>query len=63
MIGLFTAFQPHFVRRFGQLHKEAQNAFEAYNQAVKEGSFPTLDESYSIDNKILDEVISNSKNE
>ncbi|MBD3266417.1 3-methyl-2-oxobutanoate hydroxymethyltransferase [bacterium] len=54
MVGLFTAFQPHFVRRFGQLGEEAKKAFINYKKSVKNGSFPTLDESYSIDNKVLE---------
>ncbi len=55
MLGLFTAFQPHFVRRFAQLGEESRKAFEEYSNAVKEGSFPTLDESYSLDESILHE--------
>lgn len=49
MLGLFTAFQPHFVRRFAQLGEEASRAFRDYASAVKDGSFPSLDESYSMD--------------
>jgi 3-methyl-2-oxobutanoate hydroxymethyltransferase len=56
MLGLFTAFQPHFVRRFANLGDVAKNAFSAYHQAVKEGSFPTLDESYSIDHEIVESL-------
>lgn len=54
MIGLFTAFQPHFVRRFADIGAEASTAFKKFSQSVKESSFPTLDESYSIDNQILE---------
>lgn len=54
MLGLFTAFQPHFVRRFAQMGEQATRAFEAFNQAVKNGSFPTLDESYTVDEETLD---------
>jgi len=53
MLGLFTAFQPHFVRRFAHLGDESIRAFQEFGQAVKDGSFPTLDESYSIDENIL----------
>ncbi len=55
MLGLFTSFQPHFVRRFAQLGKESKNAFSEYCKAVKEGSFPTLDESYWIEESALQE--------
>ncbi|MEW6235248.1 MAG: 3-methyl-2-oxobutanoate hydroxymethyltransferase [Candidatus Omnitrophota bacterium] len=53
MLGLFTAFQPHFVRRFAHLGDESVRAFQEFGQAVKDGSFPTLDESYSIDENVL----------
>jgi len=53
MLGLFTAFQPQFVRRFAPLGEAAAHAFQDYCQAVKDGSFPTLDESYSLDEEVL----------
>lgn len=56
MLGLFTAFQPHFVRRFAQMGVEAEEAFEDYCKAVKTGAFPSLDESYSADEPILQEM-------
>ncbi len=46
LLGLFTAFQPHFVRRFAQLGDKATQAFQDFNRAVKDGSFPSYDESY-----------------
>ncbi len=55
MLGLFTAFQPHFVRRFAYLGEESKRAFTDYCKAVKDGSFPTLDESYSLDESALRE--------
>lgn len=60
MLGLFTAFQPHFVRRFVQMGEEAVQAFQAFRNSVKEGSFPTLDESYSVDDTVL-QVLDESK--
>lgn len=56
MLGLFTAFQPHFVRRFDQLGERASHAFSDYVNAVKTDTFPTLDESYSIDQEIITEL-------
>lgn len=47
LLGLFTAFQPHFVRRFAHLGDETLRAFTAFKEAVQDGSFPSLDESYS----------------
>lgn len=53
MLGLFTSFQPHFVRRFAQLGEQASKAFADYRQAVRDGSFPSRDESYSTGEKEL----------
>ncbi|MBI1388345.1 MAG: 3-methyl-2-oxobutanoate hydroxymethyltransferase [bacterium] len=49
MLGLFTAFQPHFVRRFIQGGEVVTEAFQEYCRAVKSGEFPSLDESYAMD--------------
>lgn len=49
LLGLFTAFQPHFVRRFAQMGDEASQAFQNFARAVKDGSFPSYDESYPMD--------------
>ncbi len=53
MLGLFTSFQPHFVRRFAQMGDDAEEAFEQYCKAVKSGSFPSLDESYALDEPVV----------
>ncbi len=55
MLGLYTAFKPQFVRRFAQIGDEMVKAFQAYVREVREGGFPTLDESYSIDEAVLQE--------
>ena len=56
MLGLFTAFQPHFVRRFAPLGEIASHAFQEYIQSVRDGSFPTQDESYPLDEAVLKEL-------
>ncbi len=53
MLGLFTAFQPHFVRRFARLAEESGRAIRDYVETVDEGTFPSLDESYSLDEATL----------
>jgi len=56
MLGLFTAFQPHFVRRFATLADEAKNAFRQYVETVQNGEFPSFDESYSLDESVMKEI-------
>ncbi|MCA8979185.1 MAG: 3-methyl-2-oxobutanoate hydroxymethyltransferase, partial [Planctomycetes bacterium] len=46
MLGLYTRFKPRFVRRYAELGKDMQAAFEHYHRDVKSGEFPTDAESY-----------------
>ena len=57
LLGMFTAFQPHFVRRFAHLADETKRAVKEYVQAVGDASFPSLDESYSIDEATLQDSL------
>lgn len=46
MLGLYTRFQPRFVRRYAELAGAMQAAFSAYVRDVRAREFPTADESY-----------------
>lgn len=46
MLGLFTKFRPRFVRRYAELHDTMASAFRQYRADVKDGAFPSEDESY-----------------
>lgn len=46
MVGLFTRFQPRFVRRYLSLAENLREAFGSYVQDVRARSFPSSDESY-----------------
>jgi 3-methyl-2-oxobutanoate hydroxymethyltransferase len=46
IVGLFEGFQPKFVRRYAELGKLLREAAEAYVRDVKEGTFPSAEESY-----------------
>lgn len=46
LLGLYTRFQPRFVRRYANLGEDMQAAFEHYVRDVKAGEFPSGDESY-----------------
>jgi len=46
MLGLYTRFQPRFVRRYAQLGGAMREAFERYAADVRGGDFPSADESY-----------------
>jgi len=46
MLGLYTRFHPRFVRRYAELARELQGAFEHYTRDVKTREFPSAEESY-----------------
>jgi 3-methyl-2-oxobutanoate hydroxymethyltransferase len=46
MLGMFTRFQPRFVRRYRELATEIGEAIGGYCTDVRKGSFPSDDESY-----------------
>ena len=46
MLGLYTRFHPRFVRRYAELGAAMREAFAAYVGDVREGDFPSEDESY-----------------
>lgn len=56
MLGLFTDFVPRHARRYANLAQEICEAFTQYSEDVRSGSFPTAAESFSLDEKILDEL-------
>ena len=46
MLGMFTRFQPRFVRRYRELAQDIGTAIQDYCSDVRSGSFPSDDESY-----------------
>jgi 3-methyl-2-oxobutanoate hydroxymethyltransferase len=46
MLGMFTRFKPRFVRRYRELANDIGAAISDYCQDVRDGTFPTNDESY-----------------
>jgi 3-methyl-2-oxobutanoate hydroxymethyltransferase len=46
MLGIYTRFHPRFVRRYAQLGRDMQTAFERYAKDVRAKEFPSAEESY-----------------
>ncbi|MEE9207809.1 MAG: 3-methyl-2-oxobutanoate hydroxymethyltransferase [Gemmatimonadota bacterium] len=46
MLGLNPGFTPKFLRRFGSLAEEVGSAVDTYIRAVKDGDYPSDEESY-----------------
>lgn len=47
MLGIFTDFKPKFLKHYAHLADAMNAAFTEYIREVKEGQFPTLEQSYS----------------
>ena len=56
MLGLYTNFVPKHTKRYAKLAGVIQDAFAQYVREVKEGSFPTQQQSISMDETILEEL-------
>jgi len=46
LLGVFERFRPKFVRRYAELGKAAREACAAYVGDVREGGFPSIEESF-----------------
>ncbi|MBD3235564.1 MAG: 3-methyl-2-oxobutanoate hydroxymethyltransferase [Candidatus Eisenbacteria bacterium] len=51
MLGLFTEFEPRFVRRFLEGGALIENAVREYQDAVEQGVFPSAEHSYGVEKR------------
>ncbi len=56
LLGLFTDFVPRHARKYADLGEQVKEAARRYADDVREGSFPTSKESFSMDAAVLTEV-------
>ena len=59
MLGMFEGIKPKFVKQFAQIGKEMKEAFSAYDEAVKAGSYPSKEHSFAIDDDVINSIIPN----
>ena len=57
MIGLFQAFTPKFVKRYGDVAGEMSRSFASYVQDVKDGRFPGDEHAYHMREGELDRLL------
>ena len=61
VVGLTQGFVPRHARQFGQVGEAMREAVRAYNDAVVTGGFPAEEESSSMEQWVLDEVLGRSE--
>jgi len=57
VLGLFQEFKPKFVRRYAELHLLMVKACQEYGDDVRTGNFPAVEHTFSIDKKILQQLV------
>ena len=57
ILGLYTEFVPKHTKRYAFLAGTIEDALTQYVREVKEGSFPTEEQSFPMDQKILEELV------
>lgn len=53
MLGMFTGFKPKFVKHFGHIGEDMVAAFKAYDKEVKEGTFPSAEHTFALNEDVL----------
>ena len=56
MLGMYSDFTPKFVKKYAQTGMAMHEAFTKYNEEVKSGAFPSEEHSYTVDEKIIEEL-------
>ncbi len=56
MLGMYADFTPKFVKRFADIGEEMKNGFKRYIEEVKNGSFPSGEHTFKIDDDTLKAV-------
>ena len=51
ILGKFTDFTPKFIKKFANLHNTVYEAVLTYSKEVKDGLFPSKNESFDLDSK------------
>ena len=56
MLAMFSDFCPKFVRKFANVGEIMSQAFKDYDAAVKDGSFPSEEHTYKIDDEVIEKL-------
>lgn len=56
MLGMFSDYVPKFVKQFANVGDVMKSAFAEYSKEVKEGTFPSAEHCYKIDDDIIEKL-------
>lgn len=56
MLGMFSDFTPKFVKRFANVGEIMTAAFQTYKKEVSEGTFPATENTYTMDDSIIEKL-------
>ena len=56
MLGMFSDFTPKFVKKFANAGRLMKEAFKSYIDEIQQGSFPSQEHCYSIDDDIIEKL-------
>ncbi|UEL47917.1 3-methyl-2-oxobutanoate hydroxymethyltransferase [Terrisporobacter hibernicus] len=56
MLGMFSDFTPKFVKKYENLGDRMRNAFATYIDEVKNGSFPSEEHGFKIDEEVIEKL-------
>ena len=56
MLGMFSDFTPKFVKRFAETGQVMTEAFKAYIEEVKAGTYPEVKHTYAIDDEVIEKL-------
>ena len=56
MLAMYGNFVPKFVKQFAQVGEVMQGAVKDYINAVKEGTFPGLENTYAISDDVIEKL-------
>ena len=56
MLGMYSDFTPKFVKKFANVGQVMTQAFADYIKETKEGTFPTVEQSFKIDEELIEKL-------
>ena len=56
MLGMFNDFTPKIVKKYENLGDRMRNAFATYIEEVKNGSFPSEEHGFKIDEEVIEKL-------